>query len=186
MKARSCLLVAGALVLLLSVAPATSASSKSKLRTAVKAYSAAFLGGQAKKAWLMRTDHANEGITYAEFRAVCLQAHEIYGDAVMKSLTVDRLKGARALVSYTYDISDIDQARQPWRLSGGRWMYDYQSAKSSARAARQATTIVYIADTGTKYHRQTCRTLHHSKHKVALSGAKSHGYKPCKLCSPPR
>ena len=181
MKARSCLLFAGALVLFLLVAaPASSADSKAKLRAAVKAYSAAFLGGHAKRAWLMRTDHANEGMTYPEFRAVCVQAHEIYGDAVMTSLTVDRIKGERALVSYTYDIHDIDQSLQPWRLVDGHWKYDHRSAKSSTRCIGQVTSYVHITDTGTKCDIKTSQTPRHSTCRKTLTWAKleSHGRKP--------
>ena len=48
------------------------------------------------------------------------------------------------------------------------------------------TTYVYITDTGLKYHRKGCRYLDHSKRRVSLGWAKSHGYKPCKVCNPPR
>jgi|GEM_PF-2895571 len=47
------------------------------------------------------------------------------------------------------------------------------------------TTYVYIADTGTKYHRSSCRFVKKSKHRKTLSWAKSHGYKACKVCNPP-
>jgi hypothetical protein len=107
--------------------PTANAGQKSRLSEAVRAYSKAFLGGQAKKAWLMRTERANAGLTYIEFRAICLQAHQVYADAVMTSLHVGSLKGGRAKVSYTYDISDIDQSHQPWRLVNGHWKYDRPS-----------------------------------------------------------
>jgi hypothetical protein len=194
MRSRTLVVLVGCLLLL--VAPTVSlgmadsdagkTSQRTALKSAVRAYSAAFLGGKAKTAWLMRTAHANAGLTYAEFRAICLQAHEIYGDATMTSLSVDSLKGSKARVSYGYDINEIDQSRQPWRLVSGHWKYDYQSAKSSARGAKQATTYVYVTDTGTKYHRKTCQTLQHSKHRITLTKAKKAGYKPCKVCKPPR
>jgi beta-lactamase superfamily II metal-dependent hydrolase len=50
---------------------------------------------------------------------------------------------------------------------------------------RTANPWVYITDTGKKYHRAGCKYLAHSKHKVRLKWAKSHGYKPCKVCKPP-
>jgi len=55
----------------------------------------------------------------------------------------------------------------------------------AALAAHQ-TTYVYITNTGTKYHRHGCRYLSHSHYKKTLRWVKSHGYKPCKVCKPPR
>jgi hypothetical protein len=52
-------------------------------------------------------------------------------------------------------------------------------------AAHQAT-YVYITHTGIKYHRNGCRYLAHSKIRKTLKWVKSHGYKPCKVCKPPR
>lgn len=46
-------------------------------------------------------------------------------------------------------------------------------------------TTVYIADTGTKYHTENCRTLRKSKHAITLKEAKAKGYTPCKVCHPP-
>lgn len=189
MKVRRSVILLIALVLALSAAaPVANAGQKQRLAAAVRAYSKAFLGGQAKRAWLMRTEHANAGLSYVEFRAVCLQARAIYGDAKMTSLKIVSMRGTRARVTYTYDVSDINQARQPWRLVGRHWRYDFSSTASSvpvrARGAR-GTTYVYVTDTGTKYHRKTCRTLSHSKYRKTLSWARSHGYKPCKICKPP-
>jgi hypothetical protein len=48
------------------------------------------------------------------------------------------------------------------------------------------TVYVYITKTGKKYHRSGCRYLKKSRKKVKLSWAKSHGYKPCKVCKPPK
>jgi hypothetical protein len=64
------------------------------------------------------------------------------------------------------------------------------SAQSSERTATAHTakraTYVYITNTGAKYHRNGCRYLAHSKIKKTLKWAKSHGYKPCKVCKPPK
>lgn len=47
------------------------------------------------------------------------------------------------------------------------------------------TKYVYITRTGSKYHRAGCRYLRKSKIKKTLKWAKSHHYKPCKVCKPP-
>src|SRR5664280_976516 len=60
-----------------------------------------------------------------------------------------------------------------------------QSAVELAVIEKSSNPWVYITDTGKKYHRAGCRYLNHSSHKVRLKWAKSHGYKPCKVCKPP-
>lgn len=52
--------------------------------------------------------------------------------------------------------------------------------------AKQQTVYVYITNTGLKYHRKGCRYLAQSRHKKTLRWVKAHGYKPCKVCKPPR
>lgn len=46
-------------------------------------------------------------------------------------------------------------------------------------------TVVYITNTGAKYHNGGCRTLKDSKIETTLSSAKAQGYEPCGICSPP-
>jgi hypothetical protein len=61
-----------------------------------------------------------------------------------------------------------------------------QTATHAALSSAKRTTYVYITKTGSKYHRNGCQYLAHSKIRKTLSWAKSHGYKPCKVCKPPR
>jgi Putative peptidoglycan-binding domain-containing protein len=44
-------------------------------------------------------------------------------------------------------------------------------------------TIVYVTESGTKYHRAGCRYLWHSKIPMKLSEAKKY-YSPCSVCNP--
>ena len=44
--------------------------------------------------------------------------------------------------------------------------------------------IVYITNTGTKYHRETCNSLRRSKIPVTLEQAIERGYEPCRNCKP--
>jgi hypothetical protein len=46
--------------------------------------------------------------------------------------------------------------------------------------------IVYITDTGKKYHTATCRSLAKSKIPISLKDAKAQGYTPCSVCKPPQ
>jgi len=65
-----------------------------------------------------------------------------------------------------------------------------QEAKSTIKSTPTPETDnvqeVYITNTGEKYHRSNCRYLRKSKIPISLSKAKSSGYEPCKVCSPPR
>lgn len=56
---------------------------------------------------------------------------------------------------------------------------------NTAPPTEQSDPIVYITNTGQKYHTGTCRTLKDSKigkHLSEVSGS----YEPCKVCSPPK
>ncbi|MFH1748129.1 MAG: hypothetical protein ABIG44_13920, partial [Planctomycetota bacterium] len=46
--------------------------------------------------------------------------------------------------------------------------------------------IVYVTDSGTKYHRADCYHLRKSKRAMKLSEAKARGYEPCSHCQPPK
>ena len=45
--------------------------------------------------------------------------------------------------------------------------------------------IVYVTETGTKYHRNGCQYLSQSKIPKTLLQAKAEGYTPCSVCNPP-
>jgi len=45
--------------------------------------------------------------------------------------------------------------------------------------------IVYITETGSKYHKSGCRYLKKSKIAISLESALSQGYTPCSVCKPP-
>jgi opacity protein-like surface antigen len=45
--------------------------------------------------------------------------------------------------------------------------------------------IVYVTESGSKYHTQDCSHLSNSKIPVTLSQAKQQGYEPCSVCEPP-
>jgi len=44
--------------------------------------------------------------------------------------------------------------------------------------------IVYITVRGTKYHRETCGSLSHSKIPITLEQALERGYEACRRCKP--
>lgn len=66
---------------------------------------------------------------------------------------------------------------------------DSEPASSETQSETEESTeqeiMVYITDTGTKYHKSGCRHLRDSKHEISLSSAKAQGYEPCGTCHPP-
>lgn len=46
--------------------------------------------------------------------------------------------------------------------------------------------IVYITDTGNKYHTGSCRFVKNSKTSITVQEALSQGYEPCGVCNPGR
>jgi competence protein ComEC len=46
--------------------------------------------------------------------------------------------------------------------------------------------IVYITETGEKYHKSGCQYLKKSKIEITLEEAKAYGYTPCSRCRPPK
>ncbi|GAA0120808.1 hypothetical protein UT300018_01230 [Clostridium faecium] len=48
------------------------------------------------------------------------------------------------------------------------------------------STVVYITETGEKYHLGGCRYLSKSKIEISLQDAVNRGYTPCSRCSPPQ
>ena len=46
-------------------------------------------------------------------------------------------------------------------------------------------TIVYIANSGEKYHTEQCSYLRSGKIAITLGEAVSKGYEPCSRCKPP-
>ena len=56
------------------------------------------------------------------------------------------------------------------------------TVKKKTSSAKRSGTYVYITNTGSKYHRGTCRYLWNSKIKISLSSAKAQGYTACSVC----
>lgn len=48
----------------------------------------------------------------------------------------------------------------------------------------KTSQTVWVGNTGTKYHRQSCRTLKGKGHKITLKEALAEGREPCKVCKP--
>jgi competence protein ComEC len=60
------------------------------------------------------------------------------------------------------------------------------SVPAQSNQSQQTDPTVYLSKTGTKYHRESCRTLKATRKPVKLSVAKANGYAACKVCRPPQ
>lgn len=47
---------------------------------------------------------------------------------------------------------------------------------------KDTSGIVYITDTGNKYHKNSCKYLKKSKNEITLNDAIKKGYTPCSKC----
>ena len=67
------------------------------------------------------------------------------------------------------------------------------SAENSGKSTQSTTSsevsnddensqIVWVGDSGTKYHNESCRTLKGNKHQITLQQALAEGREPCKVC----
>lgn len=71
------------------------------------------------------------------------------------------------------------QAGEPGNVS------DREPVDKGDTPEESQNVIVYITDTGKKYHTQNCRFLKDSAREISLEDAKADGYEPCKSCNPP-
>ncbi len=67
------------------------------------------------------------------------------------------------------------------RLAAEKEAREKELARQQAEAERQAN-MVWIGDTGTKYHDENCRTLRGNKYQITLEKAKAQGRTACKVC----
>lgn len=54
--------------------------------------------------------------------------------------------------------------------------------KQSSSTKNETSSIVYVTDSGSKYHKANCQYLSKSKKSIDLSKAKAQGYEPCSKC----
>ncbi|MCD8340945.1 MAG: hypothetical protein LUC87_02185 [Clostridiales bacterium] len=76
----------------------------------------------------------------------------------------------------------------------GEALSEEDSAAASAEGAESALTaeaedaeeiLVYVTESGEKYHLSTCRYVKDGGIALSLAEAKEQGYEPCKVCCPP-
>jgi hypothetical protein len=103
--------------------PADPAASDA-LATAVRAYSAAFLGGDGGAAYDMLSGRCKERLPRVTFVQMVDVAKAQFGPLPVQSLTVDQVAGDLGRVTYTFSKAELDQRGEPWVREAGAWKVD--------------------------------------------------------------
>ena len=94
------------------------------LRGAVQAYSDAYLSGNGKAAWSLLSARCQKMDTLAGFSSLVDQAKTLYGNPLPMTSFTAHIAGGMARVTYTYTVTAINQADQPWTLEASGWRDD--------------------------------------------------------------
>lgn len=94
------------------------------LRTAVQAYSDAYLTGKSSTAYALLSARCRKRMSSSAFSALTSAAQATYGSALpIKSFDAE-VSGNLARVTYTYDLKAINQDAEPWVREDGKWKED--------------------------------------------------------------
>jgi hypothetical protein len=103
---------------------ACAGSDQPELEPAVRAYSDAYLSGNADEVHARMSSRCQERTDLENLRPIVATAKEQYGSAKITSFEVVQESDGLARVSYGYDLSTIDQTEEPWTLQDGEWRND--------------------------------------------------------------
>ncbi|MFM9566133.1 hypothetical protein [Streptomyces turgidiscabies] len=99
-------------------------AESAELQLAVRRYTAAYFQGASEVAYAVLSKRCQGQITEDAYGAVVEQAKADYGQQTVKSVSVDKMAGDLARVSYTVSLPKFDQQGQAWVREGGAWKYD--------------------------------------------------------------
>lgn len=68
----------------------------------------------------------------------------------------------------------------PWEFRNGKPI----ARSDPPKDPQPQEAVVYVIDTGKRYHRDGCRYLALSRQAIALKDAKARGLTPCRVCRP--
>lgn len=57
-----------------------------------------------------------------------------------------------------------------------------ETSNTSKNTTKNNSKMVWVGETGSKYHNEGCRTLKGKGHQITLDQAKKEGRQPCKVC----
>jgi len=94
------------------------------LKSAVKAYSDAFLTGDATTAYKLLSERCRKRTSLSEFTGIVAGAEQVYGSALPLETYSAKVSDDLARVTYTYSIKAINQEAEPWVREDGNWHQD--------------------------------------------------------------
>lgn len=104
-----------------SAAPTTEAPAADpadEVRTAVEAYSTAYLTGDGATAYQLLSKKCQQSMPLSTFATMTEQAKDLYGEVPIESFDA-RVKGERASVTYSYAVPSLTQTDESWVNEGG-------------------------------------------------------------------
>nr|WP_145492677.1 MULTISPECIES: hypothetical protein [Streptomyces] len=112
--------------------PALSPAAKptAELEAAVRAYSQANFAPDVDTAYGMLSRRCAAVVSRDVLGRLLDAAAASYGHPALRTVTIDRIRGTSAQVSYTYDDPALSQTGQDWLRENGRWKADMCPRKS--------------------------------------------------------
>jgi hypothetical protein len=93
------------------------------LEDAVRAYTAAFLGGDDEAAYGLLTERCHGEMASAQFKDIVDQATNLYGGETITSYSED-VNGNTATVTYELTDPTLNQTNERWVLENDAWRND--------------------------------------------------------------
>lgn len=120
------------------------------------------------------------------FDAIAMPDGETFYKAASTTCTFTGDDSTAARLELALDAEKIDQAKaeKEAAAAAAEAARQAEAAKAQAAAAAANEYTVYVANTGSKYHRSGCQYLKKSQNAISISSAKAQGYTPCSRCNP--
>lgn len=107
-------------------------------------------------------------------------------DSVLKLLKDNKIKMYRTDESGTI-VATATGSKITFNVKASEYSDSVTENKNTTNNKANSSTsgkVVYITETGTKYHKAGCRYLKDSKIEITLEEAQEEGYTACKVCNP--
>jgi len=107
-----------------------------------------------------------------------------YPDGLFVNAEIIRQGYGHAYIEYPFEYLEefLQLERFARRAEKGLWVKHAEEIAESDYDLKEKTEIVYITQTGTKYHKKSCSHLRESKIEIKLKEAKWRDYEPCESC----
>lgn len=103
---------------------APSDDSEAELAREVRAYGEAYFRADTATAYSHVSARCKEKLPREAYEKVLLNAVSEYGRQGVRLVKVELISGDTALVSYSYDLPQLDEAKQQWARERGQWRFD--------------------------------------------------------------